>query len=526
MDRIVQEAIKMVLTAIWEPDFEKMNRSFGFRSNKSIHDAIAALTSIRTQGLFRTIEGDIEAAYDNVDKNFLLQQLGRKIDDIRFLRFMKKRLNYDYVGGKTRTAPKYGIPQGGIDSPYLFNIYLLDLDCFVMDDLQQYLVQLNANKNIEDHCAAFSKKKPEDGKVFLPRKKLSYRISTLTNKLRKQKDLMSDSTKEKNIYQEKEKLYSLIREIRIGRHMMRRMPSFDPNRRKLRLFYVRYADDWVLLTNCDNQTAEVLKKKIADFLQNKLRAKLSEKKTLITDIRVEPAHFLGFEFKITGRDRRLYLRKGSRIMLQNSPGGFVRVNTSPDRLRLINRMHMKGYCDKRGFPRELPWLSGLDTHIIIERFNSVLIGTSHYYVEWIKEPSRLSRWIYILRYSCLKTIAKKYNITIKKVFAQFGVHLNNASKRSIKCKVSQTHQGEIFEKSWRLLTYMELVEMNLRQNRKEKLDKIFWERENGVIGNYELPKGGMPTVTHENFLDSISCTSRTQSSFDMPCAICGNVDDI
>ena len=68
---------------------------------------------------------------------------------------------------------------------------------------------------------------------------------------------------------------------------------------------------------------------------------------------------------------------------------------------------------------------------------------------------------------------------------------------------------------------------NLKQEKKQALKKIFWSREQGEIGGYQLPKGGTPTVTHENFLDSITWTSfRTQASFDMPCAICGNVDDI
>jgi|GEM_PF-3037257 retron-type reverse transcriptase len=217
-----------------------MNRSFGFRSNKSSHDAIAALTSIRTEGLFRAIEGDIVAAYDNVQKDLLLEQLGRKIDDIRFMRFMKKRLKYDYVDGNTRVSPELEIPQGGIKSPYLFNIYLFDLDYFVMDDLQQYLKKLNEKKAINEH---------QEGKIFLPRKNVSYTVSTITKKLRVLKSLIKDPTKEKDIDESKKKLYSLIRSIRLGRNMMRRMPSFDPNRRKLRLFYARYADDWILLSN-------------------------------------------------------------------------------------------------------------------------------------------------------------------------------------------------------------------------------------------------------------------------------------
>lgn len=70
MDRVVQEAIKMVLQAILEPHFEVLNRSFGFRPNKSCGDAIAALTSQKLQGLFMAIEGAgaIQGAYDMVGK--------------------------------------------------------------------------------------------------------------------------------------------------------------------------------------------------------------------------------------------------------------------------------------------------------------------------------------------------------------------------------------------------------------------------------------------------------------------------
>lgn len=70
MDRIVQKAIDIVLQAIYEPYFETLNRSFGFRSNKGTYDAIAAILSTKTSGMRTAIERDGEAAYDSVDKMF------------------------------------------------------------------------------------------------------------------------------------------------------------------------------------------------------------------------------------------------------------------------------------------------------------------------------------------------------------------------------------------------------------------------------------------------------------------------
>jgi hypothetical protein len=59
---------------------------------------------------------------------------------------MKSRLNYDYVDitNKKRIKPTTGIPQGGIDSPYLFNILFHELDKFVTEDLQSYLNNSNS----------------------------------------------------------------------------------------------------------------------------------------------------------------------------------------------------------------------------------------------------------------------------------------------------------------------------------------------------------------------------------------------
>jgi len=78
MDRIVQKIITLVLEAIYEPYFEHLNVSFGFRPNKGVHDAIATLTTQYqyqyqsqyqyTNCMKTAVEGDIEAAYDTVDR--------------------------------------------------------------------------------------------------------------------------------------------------------------------------------------------------------------------------------------------------------------------------------------------------------------------------------------------------------------------------------------------------------------------------------------------------------------------------
>ena len=72
-------------------------------------------------------------AFDNVNKETLLKILALRIKDRKFLNLLKDRLAYFYFDTSTNTMekPRLGIPQGGIDSPYLFNIYMHEFDLFV-----------------------------------------------------------------------------------------------------------------------------------------------------------------------------------------------------------------------------------------------------------------------------------------------------------------------------------------------------------------------------------------------------------
>ncbi len=145
MDRVVQQAISMVLQCIYEPWFEKMNRSFGFRPHYGVHDAITAVRSRLNIGMRTALEGDIESAYDSVNRNKLIKLLRQRIRDDKFLRLIKQRLQYEYIEEETglRVKPTKGIPQGGTDSPYLFNIYMMSLDIFVLTKIRKYLNSLN-----------------------------------------------------------------------------------------------------------------------------------------------------------------------------------------------------------------------------------------------------------------------------------------------------------------------------------------------------------------------------------------------
>lgn len=226
------------------------------------------------------IEGDVEAAFDTVVREILLQTLGKKIQDKKFLKFIEERLNYDYVeiidGKQVRTRPTLGIPQGGIDSPYLFNIYMSNLDEYIEYDLKALL----ETKNKEQ--------KGQYGNVSNTIRGYKRKMKTI-----KQKILESKTSEELQTL--KEELYSYVHKIKMVRHQTRNKTSVIANTRMIRIFYIRYADDWILLTNGTVEIANFIKKKISNFLSEKLKLTLSEKKTLITRITKKKAKFLGFE---------------------------------------------------------------------------------------------------------------------------------------------------------------------------------------------------------------------------------------
>ena len=122
-DKIVQMGIKKILEAIFEVDF--MDVSFGFRPNRSCHDALYALNkTIMTKPINYVADMDIEKFFDNIDHNWLMKCLKQRIKDKSLLRIIVRFLKAGIMEeGKFMRTDK-GAPQGGVLSPLLANIYL------------------------------------------------------------------------------------------------------------------------------------------------------------------------------------------------------------------------------------------------------------------------------------------------------------------------------------------------------------------------------------------------------------------
>jgi group II intron reverse transcriptase/maturase len=122
-DRLVQDRLSQILQAIWEPEF--CDCSYGFRPERSAHDALRRIAEVITNGRTQwVVEADIKGFFDHLSHAHLMRFLEHRIADPNFLRIVRRFLKAGIMEDGTFTASDAGAPQGGLVSPVLSNIYL------------------------------------------------------------------------------------------------------------------------------------------------------------------------------------------------------------------------------------------------------------------------------------------------------------------------------------------------------------------------------------------------------------------
>lgn len=145
-DKLVQEVLKLIMEAVYEPIF--LSCSHGFRPKKSCQTALSSLKKEFT-GAKWFIEVDIKGCFDNINHSILISFVNQKIKDAKFIKLIYKFLKAGYMENWQYNNTYSGTPQGGIISPLLANIYLHELDKFVMK-LNTNPMKLYAQRNTTD----------------------------------------------------------------------------------------------------------------------------------------------------------------------------------------------------------------------------------------------------------------------------------------------------------------------------------------------------------------------------------------
>ena len=379
-DKLVQEAARMILEAIYEPVF--FNQSHGFRPHRSCHTALNAI-KIDFHGAKWFIEGDIRGCFDNINHNVLMATLGKKIKDSKFLNLIRQFLKAGYVEDFEYHATISGTPQGGIISPILANIYLHELDAKVMGIKAGF-----------DRPATRSQTKEY------------VHLHSVKQTLRRKIDAAEGEEREE-----------LIRQYKVADKAMKSTPAKCQDDKKI--VYIRYADDFLIGVFGSRQDAENIKGILKQFLADEYALELSDEKTKITHTS-ERIRFLGYDVAVR-RNQKIKRRKDGRTgrTLLNTVELTVPLEDKVTRY-LFKQGVVEQKPDGRLWPIAIPKLRYLSEVNIVRRYDAQFRGICNFY-RLAANYDRLIYFQYLMEYSCLKTIASKHDSTIRKMIKKYRI---------------------------------------------------------------------------------------------------------
>ncbi|MEG3249218.1 reverse transcriptase/maturase family protein [Streptococcus suis] len=374
-DKLLQEVIRMILEAYYEPQFSE--HSHGFRPKRGCHTALQEIQTWKGTRWF--IEGDISSYFDTIDHDVLITMLSRQIQDGRFIRLIKNMLEAGCLDDWKFHKAISGTPQGGVISPLLANIYLHQFDKWVGEEL---IPQYTRGKKQKANSAY---------------NRLSRRIKC---------------------YQDKGD-YKKAHQLIVERRNLPSVDTYDTSYRRLR--YVRYADDFILGFTGSKAEAKAINKQIGDFLNTKLSLELSQEKTLITHATGESAKFLGYEIKAQ-RVNDYIDNKGRR-----SANGVIALFVPASVIESKCRQYMKN-----GKAIHRNNLLHDDDFSIVQTYQQEYRGLVQYYI-LAQNLSWFSKVYWYMETSLLKTLAFKHKSSINKMLAKYKTTTTSTNGRTVLC---------------------------------------------------------------------------------------------
>ena len=379
-DKLVQEVLRMILEAVYEPIF--LDVSHGFRPKRSCHTALKQLRR-EFNGTRWFVEGDIKGCFDNINHTVLVGLLSNKIKDARITKLIYKFLKAGYLENWQYHKTYSGTPQGGIISPLLANIYLHELDKFVMKLKSEF------------DTPGVGQITPEYRELHNEIKRLSHRLTKVTGEEREM----------------------VLAEYKPKRQKLMTIPCTAQTDKKLK--YVRYADDFLIAVKGNREDCQWIKSKLAEFIGDTLKMELSEDKTLITHSS-KCARFLGYDVRVR-RSGKIKRGGPGHVKMRTLNGGVELLVPLNDKIRQF--VFTKGVAiqkeDGSMFPVHRKYLIGLTDLEIVSVYNAELRGICNYY-GMASNFCKLHYFSYLMEYSCLKTLASKHKTSLSKIIDKFS----------------------------------------------------------------------------------------------------------
>lgn len=213
-----------------------------------------------------------------------------------------------------------------------------------------------------------------------------------------------------------EKRASLIAELQAKRKELRRIPSKDVSDKKI--VYIRYADDFLIGVKGTKEECEQIKSTLKEYLANELKLELSAEKTAITHS-AEAVRFLGYDVRIR---RNMQPKRKSNGVVSRTLNGTVELciplQEKIERFIIDQGIAIKGKDGKFETQHRTDILNNTDLEII-NSYNAKTRGICNYY-RIASNFNKLDYFVYLMEYSCLKTLARKHKLTVAQIRAKYA----------------------------------------------------------------------------------------------------------
>lgn len=382
-DKIVQEAIKLLLEPIFENKF--LEHSHGFRPNKGTRTALKEIKNTFTSVKW-FIEMDIAKCFDSLEHELIIKKIRQVINDPLLEQTLRKLLRAGYLYRGEWVKSTKGVPQGSILGPLLSNIYLHELDVYLTKLQDEFNVGSSRRRRRNPEYTANMKK---------------------------------------------------------GNHI-NTPPFIEKDENFKKMLWTRYADDCLIGVIGSKEDCQQLKEKIAKFLETELSLNLNMEKTLITHSNTESAKFLGYYISITDNKTKpvkTVIRQGIKYKMRiNTRPQLI----APIGL-ILKKLKIKGLARETEKGNKITGTcfnlyTTYDDATIVAYMRGLWTGIRNYY-ELASNYTRLHDIRYVIWTSCALTLAKKHKLkTVSKTIKKYGKDLKVNPSITFPYKESLTKQ--------------------------------------------------------------------------------------